>query len=246
VTNARSETLPIPSPTPDGSSPPGLAARATDAVTALIHLYRAEASGMTASRQRLDTTTSWAITSSALVTTFTLGNAQISHAAILFLIFLNFFFLQLEARRFGAYELSRYRVVLLERWFYAEMLGAPIDAPWTHRLVQCLQSRYPKVSFPGALGWRLRRNYLWMYLGVFFVWMSKLSLSGGPMADPGLELARRATVGSVPGALVWAVVAVFYVWLILLAMLAKRLYPLGDEDRPEPAPTVAVPLDAIL
>jgi uncharacterized membrane protein len=245
VKDALSLPLLDSSATPDEGSPPALAARANDAVTALIHLYRAETSGMTGSRQRLDTTTSWAITSSALVTTFTLGNAQISHAAILFLIFVNFFFLHLEARRFGAYEISRYRVVLLERWFYADILGVAVDSQWIRRLVQCLQMRHPKVSFMGALGWRLRRNYLWMYLAVLLVWMSKLGLSGGPMANPGVELARRAAVGAVPGTLVWAVVAAFYVWMIILAILAKRLYPLGDEGSPERAFTSATAWPAI-
>ena len=73
-------------PARETSSPAAPVARSSNADNALIHLYRAEASGMTSSRQRLDTTTSWAITSSALVTTFSLGNTQISHAAILFLI----------------------------------------------------------------------------------------------------------------------------------------------------------------
>src|SRR5919202_3224782 len=126
--------LPLPSLTRDASSQSSPVARSTNAITALIHLYRAEASGITSSRQRLDTTTSWAITSSALVTTFTLGNSQISHAAVLFLIFLNLFFLQVEARRYCAYEASRYRVLLLERWFYAEILGNAVDPGWIYSL----------------------------------------------------------------------------------------------------------------
>jgi uncharacterized membrane protein len=212
------------------STPSSAVARSSNAVTALIHLYRAEASGMTSSRQRLDTTTSWAITSSALVTTFTLGNTQISHAAILFLIFLNLFFLQVEARRFCAYEAGRYRVLLLERWFYAEILGERVDPLWTRSLIRALRTHYPRVSYAGALGWRLRRNYLWMYLTVLLVWVGKLALSGGPMSDIRTDLAERATVGSIPGVVVWAVITLFYVWLILLAMLAKRMHPIGDEE----------------
>jgi uncharacterized membrane protein len=223
-------TLPSLGVADNRAGPIAAAARSSNAITALIHLYRAEASGMTSSRQRLDTTTSWAITSSALVTTFTLGNTQISHAAILFLIFLNFFFLQVEARRFCAYEAGRYRVLLLERWFYAEMLGETVDPHWTRSLIRALRTHYPRVSFAGALGWRLRRNYLWMYLTVLFVWVGKLALSGGPMADIRIDLAERATVGSIPGVIVWSVITVFYVWLILLAMLAKRLHPVGDEE----------------
>jgi uncharacterized membrane protein len=226
-------TLASSSLTRDASSPPAPVARSSNADNALIHLYRAESSGMTSSRQRLDTTTSWAITSSALVTTFTLGNTQISHAAVLFLIFLNFFFLQVEARRFCAYEVGRYRVLLLERWFYAEILGETVDPHWTRALIRALQTPYPRVSFAGALGWRLRRNYLWMYLIVLFVWVGKLALSGGPMADIRVDLAERASVGSIPGTTVWAVVTLFYVWLILLAMLAKRLHPIGDEASTE-------------
>jgi uncharacterized membrane protein len=226
-------TLASSSLTRDASSPPAPVARSSNADNALIHLYRAESGGMTSSRQRLDTTTSWAITSSALVTTFTLGNTQISHAAVLFLIFLNFFFLQVEARRFCAYEVGRYRVLLLERWFYAEILGETVDPHWTRALIRALRTPYPRVSFAGALGWRLRRNYLWMYLIVLFVWVGKLALSGGPMADIRVDLAERASVGSIPGTTVWAVVTLFYVWLILLAMLAKRLHPIGDEASTE-------------
>src|SRR5438128_8205950 len=94
------------------------ATRSTNAITALVHLHRAEVGRLTTYRVRLDTTTSWAVTSSALVTTFALGNPQIPHAAFLFLVAVVYFFLQLEARRFRAYEASRHRVHLLERYFY--------------------------------------------------------------------------------------------------------------------------------
>ena len=227
-------TLSPPSAPLDGATPPASEPRSGHAVTALIHLYRAEASGMTSSRQRMDTTTSWAITSSALVTTFTLGNTQISHAAILFLIFLNFFFLQIEARRFCAYQASRYRVLLLERWFYAEILGERVDPDWIRSLIRSLRTHFPMANLPGAIGWRLRRNYLWMYLTVLLVWVGKLALSGGPIVHLQEDLAARASVGSIPGVLVWVVVALFYAWLIVLAMLAKPLYPMGDEQAFDP------------
>src|SRR5690348_18318952 len=98
-------------------------------LTALVHLYRAEVGRLTAYRQRLDTTTNWSITSSALVTTFSLGNATIPHAAFLFLMVINVFFLGVEARRFRVYESARYRVLLLEHYFYPEVLdmGSPRD-----------------------------------------------------------------------------------------------------------------------
>src|SRR5215212_10300062 len=72
-------------------------ARSTNAVNALIHLYRGELGRMTAYRSRLDTSANWAITTSALATTFTLGTEERSHAVFLFLMGLLYFFLHLES-----------------------------------------------------------------------------------------------------------------------------------------------------
>ena len=115
---------------------------------------------MVAYRQRLDTTTNWAITSSAVVTTFSMGNPLIPHEAFLFLMFVNLFFLVVEARRFQAYEAARYRVLLLEHYFYPEVMGVPVAREWRRALVESLQApfSYPSVAILGALGWRLRRN----------------------------------------------------------------------------------------
>src|SRR5437868_10732778 len=153
------------------------------ALNALVHLYRAEVGRMTAYRQRLDTTTNWGITSSALVTTFALGNTEISHAAFLFLMFINFFFLIVEARRFRVYEAARFRVLLLERYFYPEVLGQPVSKSWRRQLIEALRTpfSYPAVGVLGAVGWRLRRNYLWIYGAVLVTWIGKLEISGGDL-----------------------------------------------------------------
>src|SRR4051794_27503699 len=119
------------------------------ALNALAHLYRAEVGRMTAYRQRLDTTTNWAITSSALVTTFSLGNPTIPHEAFLFLMFVNGFFLVVEARRFRVYEAARYRVLLMERYFYPEVLGEKSERDWKPALIEALRTPY---SYP-PVGW---------------------------------------------------------------------------------------------
>jgi len=197
------------------------------ALNALVHLYRAEVGRMTSYRQRLDTTTNWAITSSALVTTFSLGNAQIPHAAFLFLMFVNVFFLVVEARRFRVYEAARFRVLLLERYFYPQVLGTPIAADWREQLIESLRTpfSYPTVGLLGATGWRLRRNYLWIYLAVLLTWIAKLDIVGGPGAD----LVREASIGRLPGLVVWLLVGAGYVVLAGIGLLAKRTYPMGTE-----------------
>jgi uncharacterized membrane protein len=196
---------------------------------ALIHLHRAEVGRMVAYRQRLDTTTNWSITSVAAVTTFSLGSATIPHEAFLFLMIINVFFLVLEARRFKAYEAARYRVLLLEHYFYPEvMLGHDGDqGEWREALVEALRMphSYPQVGDLGALGWRLRRNYVWIYLAILLTWVAKLEISGGP----GTNLISAASIGNIPGAVVWALVVTGYAAMIGIAVLARRTYPLGSE-----------------
>jgi uncharacterized membrane protein len=196
-------------------------------LNAVVHLYRAEVSRMTSYRQRLDTTTNWSITSSALVTTFSLGNPTIPHAAFLFLMFINVFFLVVEARRFRVYEAARYRVLLLERYFYPEVLGDGSPRDWRRALIEALRTpySYPPVGMLGAAAWRLRRNYVWIYAAVLLTWIAKLEIAGGSTAD----LIRDASIGRVPGSIVWAVVVVTYLALISVGLLAKRTYPMGSE-----------------
>lgn len=199
-------------------------ARSLNAINALIHLYRAEVGRMTAYRTRLDTTTNWAITSSGLVGTFALGRDEVSHAAFLFVMLLNLFFLLIEARRFRHYEASRGRVLLLEQHFYPEVLEADAETEWTDELLEMLRCPSAPLSLLGAIGWRIRRNYLWIYCIVLLTWLAKLELTGRPSYDLGI-LIERAAVGALPGWLVWSGVAAFYAGLVLLRTSARRRFP---------------------
>jgi uncharacterized membrane protein len=196
-------------------------------LNALIHLYRAEVGRMTTYRQRLDTTTNWSITSSALVTTFSLGNPAIPHEAFLFLMLINVFFLTVEARRFRVYEAARYRVLLLEHYFYPEVMGEDSPRDWRRALIEALRTPYsfPPVGVLGAVGWRLRRNYLWIYMAVLLTWIAKMEIAGGGSTD----LIEAATIGRIPGQVVWVIVIVGYVAITAITLLAQRSYPMGNE-----------------
>jgi uncharacterized membrane protein len=198
-------------------------------VNALIHLYRAEMGRLTTYRVRLDTTTNWAITTSALVISFSFANPQIPHVAILLLLFLDYFFLQLEARRFRAYESSRYRIHVLERFFYPQMLGAAVRRRWTEHLIEVLQSPALTVNFLGAVGWRLRRNYLWIYAVVLLAWIAKVYMQSAPPQN--LEdWLNGMSFAAIPGWLIALAVVAFALYLIAVAAWAQRIYPFGDEE----------------
>lgn len=199
--------------------------RSSHAINGLVHLYRGELGRMTAYRARLDTTTNWAITTTALSTTFALGSAERSHAVFLSVMAINYFFLHLEAKRFQAYETSRHLVQLLERSFYPEVLGQPVNESWTDGLMTALRGSGLQVNYLGALGWRLRRTYVYIFSVILLAWLSKLDVSPGWIH---LDFVSRAAVGSVPGWAVAALVTALYGWVVWLTAFAERHYCLGD------------------
>ncbi len=201
----------------------------TNQANALIHLYRAEVGKMTAWRQRLDMTTNWSVVTSAGLASFALGDVGNSHATFLFAMFMNYFFLRLEARRFRTYEIAHHRVRIMERFFYPAMLGDKVDPGWHQLLLAELGKPRSPMSRNDALGWRLGRNYLWIYAAVLLAWFAKLDLGqpkGYVLSFP--DAFALADIGNFPGWLVFAIVFVFYAYLIWLAMRAARTYPLEE------------------
>ena len=99
-----------------------------NSANALIHLYRGESYKMVSYRQRLDHTTNWAVVTTAGLASFAMGDSGHSHATFLFAMFMNFYFLRLEARRFRSYEIAHHRVRIMERFFYPAILGDHVDA----------------------------------------------------------------------------------------------------------------------
>lgn len=187
-----------------------------DIANATIHLYRGELGRMTAYRVRLDTTTRWAVVTSAAIMSFALSNVGVPHLVFLLAIWLNLLFLWLEARRYRAYTLVRHRVRLLERGFYGIVLGGEpghaADASahdWREELRQSLHTPTIRMGYLAACSVRLRRAYLWLFGAVYGAWLVKLHYYGG--------IPEGAGVGSLSGI---AVVAMAFALLAALTVLA--------------------------
>ena len=201
----------------------------TNTANALIHLYRAEVGKMTAYRQRLDMTTNWAVVTSAGLASFALGDNNNSHATFLFAMFMNYFFLHLEARRFRIFEISVHRVRIMERFFYPSMLGERPDPQWHQLLLAELARPRSPMSRADSLGWRLRRNYLWIYAAILMAWLAKLDIiRSKEVAFTPRSLLEMASIGNLPGWLIFLLVAGFYAFLIRLTVRATRDYPLEE------------------
>lgn len=192
---------------------------AKDVPTAVIHLYRGELGRMTVYRTRLDTTTNWAVGTSAAITTFALGQEHAPHFVFLLAVFLDLIFLMMEIRRFRFYELVRMRVRLLEVGFYAIILGKKPREGWEDAIWKSLETPQAPINRLQAASVRLRRNYLWLFLAVYLGWFVKLSLGHAGMVE-------SAAVGILPG---FVVLGISTALIVALAVIAAT-YRLPEEE----------------
>lgn len=198
--------------------------------TAMIHLYRAEVSRANVWRRRLDVTTNWAIIATGTSISFAFAQPETHHSVILLNMLLVLLFLSLEARRYRYYELWSYRTRLLETEFFAAMLVPPHapDPAWAQRLAQTLITPQFTISIWEALGRRLRRSYVWIFLVLICAWLAKLLLYPAPPVDIA-QLIQRAGISVIDGGLVMLLAVLFSVGVILISLLTARLRHAGGE-----------------
>ncbi|CAF1126718.1 unnamed protein product [Didymodactylos carnosus] len=99
--------------------------KSSDYINALIHLYRGELGRQVAYRIRLDTTTNWAVTTTAGLTVLSLGQQQIPHYFHSLIAFFLVLFCIIESRRYSYYAVIQYRVHQLEKGFYGQYIVGP-------------------------------------------------------------------------------------------------------------------------
>jgi uncharacterized membrane protein len=199
--------------------------------TALVHLYRAEVGRSVRWRTRLDVTTNWAVLTTGAGMTFALGDAEPQrHVVILLSSLLLAFFLVLEARRYRLYDVWQRRVSLLERSFYGPLLdpaGAPAGEGWRATLAESLREPRYGISLVQAMAWRLRRNYIWLFVANAMIWLVKIDLHPAPTANA-MEFIRRAAVGPLPGWLMLVFGLLFNGTLVAITLTGGRRPDNGD------------------
>ena len=166
----------------------------------MVHFFRAEIQRANVWRQRLDTTTNWAVVSTGATLSIAFSQPDIHHGIIILNTLLVMWFLFIEARRYRYYELWSYRVRLMETDFYAAMLVPPFhpSPEWAESLAENLLSPSFPISMSEAFGRRLRRNYLWIFLILYASWLAKIWLFPTPPASLA-EFVTRSAVGPVSG-----------------------------------------------
>ena len=202
--------------------------------TAMAHFYRGEVQRSNTWRTRLDTTTYWAVLTAGATLSFTFSSPLSPHFVIPINSILVTVFLVMEARRYRYYEIWASRVRVIETGYLAPMLApdsVPRDTEWASHLANDLLTPNFTISVWEAIGRRLRRNYLWIFLLLALSWNLKVYLH--PVPADTLELfLQRATVGLVPGWIVFIVGFVFNATIFIFAVGTIRLREATGEVLP--------------
>jgi uncharacterized membrane protein len=192
--------------------------------TAMVHFYRGEVQRANTWRNRLDTTTNWAVLTTGATLSFAFSSPTNPHFVILINTVLVGFFLFMEARRYRYYEIWSSRVRILETSYFTQVLvpEAVSDDAWMQILVDDLKTPHFTISEWEALGRRLRRNYLWIFVLLAACWNLKVYLH--PVAAYNFNaFIDRATIGVIPGEVVFMVGVFFNAGLIAFAFFTIRL-----------------------
>ena len=107
-------------------------------VVAMSHFYRGEVSRIMVWRQRLDTTTTWAITSTCTIFTVAFSFRDVPHLIFFFNLAIVLIMLWIAARRYRFYDAFRARLRMLEAQLRtSEDVGSPFP---------CTDNFAPKIN----------------------------------------------------------------------------------------------------
>ena len=202
--------------------------------TVMAHLFRGELSRSDTWRTRLDTTTNWALTTTAAVISFGFASPQTSHMVLLVGFWMVLTFLIIEARRYRYYDLWNRRVRLLEGGYWAPLLRhEPLDPDALRELAAEMSRPQIQLSLFSAIATRINRAYGPILMVLLVSWFVKVYShpTPGPSWD---EFFARAHIGPVPGSVVVAFLSLVTAVAALAFITALVARPPLGELRPRP------------
>jgi uncharacterized membrane protein len=191
-------------------------------VNAMSHFYRGEMGRIMVWRQRLDMTTNWAITSSTAIITIAFSTRQVPHIIFFFNLAIVWVLLWIEARRYRFYDAFRARVRMLEAHFLVPMVMENRDllqGEWKKLVCEDLILPCFKISKLEAVGRRLKRNYIFIFILIIVAWITKIFLHADHAMDSVGSFYRCLRVGTIPS---WLVAFIFAGTLI--TVIAITIY----------------------
>ncbi len=193
--------------------------------TTMVHFYRGELGRVMVWRERLDTTTNWAIASATAVLSVGLSRQEIPHIVFMLVNFVVFLLLVIEGRRYRYYDAFRARVRMLEAHLMVPVLMRDVkllEGNWRRTLSEDLMIPSFKINRRDAIGRRLKRNYIWIFLIVLAAWLLKIHLHCLDHGSLGRFLAAATSGQPLPPIVFWLMIGLFYLVLCYLFIYAHR------------------------
>jgi uncharacterized membrane protein len=178
-------------------------------VNAMSHFYRGELGRIMVWRQRLDITTNWAITSSTAIITIAFSNPAVPHIIFFFNLAIVWVMLWIEARRYRFYDAFRARVRMLEAHFLVPMVmenREMLQGEWKKLVCEDLILPSFKITRLEAVGRRLKRNYVFIFILIMVAWVTKIFLHASVPLQGLRAFYNALGVGHIPA---WLVAFIF-------------------------------------
>ena len=185
-------------------------------ITAMSHFYRGEIGRIMVWRQRLDTTTTWGITTTGTIFTVAFSFESVPHLLFFFNLAIVLMMLWIEARRYRFYDAFRARVRMLEAHFITPVIlreKPKLEGNWRKLVAEDLLVPAFKISMFESIGRRLQRNYAFITTIILTAWITKIFIH--PPAGQEIN-----SLGSLYSALS---VGAFPSWFIATIMLGTFL-----------------------
>lgn len=192
-------------------------------VAGMSHFYRGEVGRIMSWRGRLDSTTNWAITSTSTIFTVAFSIERVPHIIFLFNVAIVLIMLWIEGRRYRFYDAFRARVRMLEAHFLVPLIMQDahlLQGDWRKMLSEDLLLPSFKISTFQAVGRRLKRNYVFIFMVILVAWVTKIFLHAQvPITDFSSFYNALRVGASIPS---WLVA--FFFFATFLATLATTVY----------------------
>jgi uncharacterized membrane protein len=202
-------------------------------IGALAHLYRGEVYRSTIWRTRLDSSTNWAVVTTGIALSATYSSFEASPLPMVLVGLLVSVFLLFESRRYRYFNVWRARARLLETDFYAPMIrgeGVRLGSGWTELLAKDYVNPRYHISLARAIGRRLRRTYIWIFVIQAIAYYGKLAIHPAPLTTLA-ELWERAAIGPISGGVVVAAGVLFHGGWALFALITFRMELASRRER---------------
>jgi uncharacterized membrane protein len=198
-------------------------------VNAMIHFYRGELGRVMSWRQRLDVTTTWAITSTTSIVTIAFSLKAIPHIVFFFNIAYVWMLLWIEARRYRLYDAFRGRVRMVESHFFVPMISQNpnlLVGEWRRLVCEDLILPSFKITRLEAVGRRMS-NYVFIFAIIIVAWTLKVFVHAQSPIDSFGAFYQALAVQSLPP---WIGCIIFFGTIIAIIALVIYVSRLSSEE----------------